>query len=504
VTIATTTAGVVRGTEDNGVQRFAGIPYAAAPDGDRRWRPPAPVEPWAGERDATDFGATAHQNADMLSMLLGLDPERRSEDCLFLNVWTPATDDGRRPVMVWIHGGAFMIGSGSMHLYDGSTFVARGDVVVVTLNYRLGELGFLELGSIDRGYEGSGNVGLLDQVAALEWVRDNIAAFGGDPDRVTIFGESAGGMSVSTLLAMPAARGLFHRAIAQSGAGQGVATREDADRVAADYLERHRVSSVAELAALTPAQLMEVQAAVFAEMVTNPDAMMESGEAMSAMPFRPSIDGTVIPEPVETALRSGSAADVQLLTGTNADEWKLFEMMDTATMDDAALVKRLETLAPDGEKALSAYRQARPDLDPKGLFSAFMTDVAFRMPAIAMLEAQRTATDQVWSYCFSWPTPAMGGMLGSCHALEVPFVFDVVDDPKLAMFVGADAPTGLADRMQDAWIAFARTGRPGTEELPEWPAYEEGRRATLEFGAECRLVDDPGAELREFWESTTG
>jgi para-nitrobenzyl esterase len=504
VTIATTTAGFVRGTERDGVQRFAGIPYAAPPVGDRRWRPPAPVEPWAGERDATAFGATAHQNADMLSMLLGLDPEPRAEDCLFLNVWTPGTDDGQRPVMVWIHGGAFMIGSGSMPLYDGTTFVERGDVVVVSLNYRLGELGFLELGSIDPDYEGSGNVGLLDQVAALEWVRDNIAAFGGDPDCVTIFGESAGGMSVSSLLAMPAARGLFHRAIAQSGAGQGVATREDADRVTTAYLERHGVTSLAELKALTPEKLMEAQGALFAEMITNPQSMMDSGDAMSGMPFRPSVDGTTIPEAVDTALRSGSAADVPLLTGTNADEWKLFDMMDTTTMDDAELVKRFGALAPDGEKALATYRRAHPELDAKGLFSAFMTDVAFRVPAIRMLEAQRAATDQVWSYWFSWATPAMGGALGSCHALEVPFVFGVVDDPKLALFVGADAPTGLSDQMQDAWIAFARTGRPGTDGLADWPSYGTDRRATLEFGAESRLLDDPGAAVREFWDSTTG
>ena len=504
MSIATTTAGVVRGTEDNGVQRFAGIPFAAPPVGERRWRPPAPVEPWTGERDATEFGATAHQNADMLSMLLGLDQEPRSEDCLFLNVWTPATDDGKRPVMVWIHGGAFMIGSGSMGLYDGSTFVRRGDVVVVTLNYRLGELGFLELGSIDPDYEGSGNIGLLDQVAALEWVRDNIAAFGGDPDCVTIFGESAGGMSVSTLLAMPAARGLFHRAIAQSGAGQGVATREEADRVADAYLGRHGVTSVAELAALTPAPMMAAQAAIFVEMLTNPDSMISSGDAMSGMPFRPSVDGAIVPTTVDTALRAGAAADVPLLTGTNADEWKLFDLMDATSMDDAELIKRFGALAPDGAKALDAYRRAHPDLGSKELFSAFMTDIAFRIPAIRMLEAQREATDQVWSYLFSWATPAMGGALGSCHALEVPFVFDVVDSPELAMFVGADAPVGLADSMQDAWIAFARNGSPVTDELTDWPAYDADRRATLEFAAECRLIDDPEAPLRQFWESTAG
>jgi para-nitrobenzyl esterase len=406
--------------------------------------------------------------------------------------------------MVWIHGGAFMIGSGSMPLYDGTTFVDRGDVVVVTINYRLGELGFLELGSIDPDYEGSGNVGLLDQVAALEWVRDNIAAFGGDPDCVTIFGESAGGMSVSSLLAMPSARGLFHRAIAQSGAGQGVATRDEADRVAAAYLARHGVSSVAELAERTPAQLMEAQGAIFAEMLTDPQSMIDSGDAMSGMPFRPSVDGTIIPDPVDAALRAGAAADVPLLTGVNADEWKLFDMMDMTTMDDDALITRFGALAPDGEKALAAYRRAHPDLDAKGLFSAFMTDVAFRIPAVRMLEAQRAATDQVWSYWFSWATPAMGGALGSCHALEIPFVFDVVDDPKLAMFVGAEAPTGLADLMQEAWVAFARNGRPEADGLPAWPAYELDRRATLDFDTECRLIEDPGADLRGFWESTTG
>jgi para-nitrobenzyl esterase len=502
VTTVATTAGTVRGTENNGIHRFAGVPYAAPPVGDLRWRPPVSAVPWDGERDATEFGATAPQTMDMLSMMLGLEPEPRSEDCLFLNVWTPAPDDAARPVMVWIHGGAFLLGSGSMPLYNARTFAERGDVVIVTINYRLGELGFLELGGIDPDYRGSGNVGLLDQVAALEWVRDNIAAFGGDPGCVTIFGESAGAMSVSTLLGTPAAKGLFHRAIAQSGSGEAPSTVEQAEQTAADYLERHGVTSVTELAALSSDQLMEVQAALYAELLTNPDDLLAKNDPMAGMPFRPHVDGRVIPEPVAVALRAGAAADVPLIVGTNADEWKLFDLMDPTVIDDAELSRRFDVVTPDGEKTLAAYRAAHPDVAPKGLFSALMTDLTFRSPATRMLEAQQAATDQVWSYLFTWATPAMGGALGSCHAIEIPFVFDVIANPKLAPLLGPDVPVALGDQMQDAWIAFARTGRPSAEGLPDWPTYEPERRATLELNTETAILDDPGADLREFWEST--
>jgi para-nitrobenzyl esterase len=504
MTDATTQQGDIRGIElDSGIRRFSGIPYATPPVDELRWRPPVPAEAWTGVRDASGFGPVAPQNVDMFSMLLGLEPEDRSEDCLFVNVWTPGADDDARPVMVWIHGGAFMIGSGSMPLYSGEPFAQRGDVVLVTINYRLGEFGFLELGHLDAGYAGSGDIGLLDQIAALEWVRDNIAAFGGNPDDVTIFGESAGGMSVSSLLAAPAARGLFHKAIAQSGAGQGTSSPAQARAYADRWLDQAGVDSIEAVKALDHERIVEVQGELFAALVANPDLMLEAGDPLAGMPHRPVVDGEALPARVDDAVANGSAADVPLLIGTTLDEWKAFGAIDMAQVDEAELERRVGALAgaADADKVLAAYRSALPEGSPKDHFDAFMTDVCFRRPATTLAEAQLGNTDRVWSYLFSWPTPALGGMLGSCHALDIPFVFNVADHPKLAPFLGADVPEGLAAAMHDSWIAFARTGDPNVEGGVEWPAYDTERRATMDFGADLRVEDDPEADRRVFWES---
>jgi para-nitrobenzyl esterase len=318
MTTVTTTAGQVRGIEHGDGLRFAGIPFAAPPVGDLRWAPPAPVEPWDGVRDAKAFGATALQNPDMLTAFLGMVPEPQDEDCLFLNVRTPASDDARRPVMVWIHGGAFIFGSGSSPLYDGTPIVDGGDVVLVTVNYRLGAFGFLELGWVDDEVAGSGNVGLMDQVAALEWVRDNIAAFGGDPGNVTIFGESAGAMSVTSLLAAESAKGLFHKAIAQSGAAQAIATPAQAESSARSVVEGLGVSTLAELRALTPEQILDVQGQLMIQAFTNPEPLLEAGVS-AGLPFRPVSDGHFLPSSVLAAIRGGSAGGVPVMTGTTLE-----------------------------------------------------------------------------------------------------------------------------------------------------------------------------------------
>lgn len=499
MTTASTTHGQVRGTEHGATLRFAGIPFAAPPVGDRRWRPPAPAEPWAGVRDATAFGPVAMQNPDMMTAFLGIEPEPSDEDCLYLNVYTPAADDARRPVMVWIHGGAFFMGSGSSPMYDGTVLVERGDVVLVTVNYRLGAFGFLELGWLDEDRAGSGNLGLLDQIAALEWVRDNISGFGGDPGNVTVFGESAGGMSVTSLLAAEAASGLFHKAIAQSGAAQSAATPEQAEIQARRFVERLGVSTAEDLPAVTAEQLLEVQGQIVIEAMSNVEPFLEEGVS-AGLPFRPVEDGRALPTSVLAAIRSGSARGVPMITGTTRDEWRLFALMDFEAVDEAVLRKRLAAFTGDADKALAVYADVVAAAAPKDAFTVVATDMVFRHPAVELGEAQLAQNPDVWEYLFSWATPALFGLLGSCHAIELPFVFGLVDRPQMAAFLGEDPPVELGHALQDAWVAFARTGDPG----PDWPRYDLERRAVREFGATVGVLEDPDAARREFWATVTG
>jgi para-nitrobenzyl esterase len=495
MTTASTIHGRVRGVEHGVGLRFAGVPFAAPPVGDLRWRPPAPVERWDGVRDATAFGPTAIQNPDMLTAFFGMEPEPQDEDCLFLNVYTPALDDARRPVMVWIHGGAFIIGSGSSPIYDGATLIERGDVVLVSVNYRLGVFGFLDLGWLDPDLTGSGNLGLMDQVAALEWVRDNIAAFGGDPDNVTIFGESAGGMSVTGLLAAESARGLFHKAIAQSGAAQAMAPPAQAETSAREVLAALGVSTLDELGALSNERLLEVQGQIILAALTNVEPMLEGGVS-AGLPFRPVADGGFLPTSVLGALRGGSAAGIPVITGTTREEWKLFAMLDFQPIDDAVLRQRLDALTGDADKALAVYADAvaaGPSL--KDAFTVIGTDMVFRYPAVELAEALLQQSPDVWEYQFSWGTSAMNGMLGACHAIELPFLFGLASDPRLLGFLGDDPPVGLAEAVQDAWLAFARAGDPG----PDWPRYDLDRRAVRTFDADLGILEDPGAAQREFW-----
>lgn len=497
MTVVATSGGEVRGSEHGSGLRFAGIPFAAAPEGDLRWRPPVSAEPWEGVRDATAFGAIAMQNPDMLLAFLGLEPEPMAEGCLHLNVFTPAADGAARPVMVWIHGGAFFMGSGSSPMYDGSSLSERGDVVVVSINYRLGAFGFLELGWLDPDLAGSANVGLLDQVAALEWVRDNIAAFGGDPGNVTVFGESAGSMSVTALLAMPAARGLFHRAIAQSGAAQANATPEQAERAGRAFVEALGVSTVDELRALPAERILAVQSQIVTEAMTNVEPLLEEGIS-AGLPFRPCEDGAALP-PVLATIRGGGGADVPVITGTTKDEWRLFALMDFEAVDAAGLHRRLQALTGDADKVLAVYADAIDGLAPKDAFTVIATDLVFRHPAVQLGEALLARGRDVWEYRFSWETPALFGMLGACHAIELPFVFGTTAEPKMAAFLGDAPPHDLSTAVQDAWLAFARHGDPG----PDWPRYDLDHRQVRDFDADPGILQDPGAAQREFWASLT-
>jgi para-nitrobenzyl esterase len=494
--VAETRSGTVEGLERDDVCVFRGIPFAAPPVGPLRFRPPAREAPWEGVRDATRFSPESAQGPFPMATLLGGREPVRSEDSLYLNVWTPAPDDAQRPVLVWIHGGAFLNGSGATPWYDGTGFASQGDVVVVTINYRLAAFGFLHLAErFGDAFEGSGNLGLLDQVAALEWVHESIEAFGGDPDDVTVFGESAGGASVATLLAMPAARGLFRGAIAQSGAASFGITREHADQVTGEVLDALAIGpgNLDALLRVPTDDLIAVSAGFRALVGKRP-----------RLRFAPVLDGAVVPEEPLDAIRGGSAAGVRLLTGTNRDEMTLFALMDDelATIDHAQLVARLNGWIPelDAEALVARYAQDRPGATPRDLWLAITTDAVFRIPAIRLAEAQ-VAHGPVWMYRFTWATPVFSGMLQSTHALEIPFVWDNLDRPGSAVFTG-DGPERqeLATRMHRAWTEFARTGAPGHDGLPDWPRYDLERRATMQFDVHCETVDDPDGGARRSWD----
>ncbi|AXI80505.1 carboxylesterase/lipase family protein [Peterkaempfera bronchialis] len=492
--VVPTTHGKVRGREaagPGGVAAFLGIPYAAPPFGPRRLRPPQSPEPWDGERNAFDYGPTAPKPGypPALATLLP-DPVVPGEECLNLNVWTPAPGrDSALPVMVWIHGGAFRNGSTAVPVYDGTAF-ARDGVVCVTANYRLGAEGFLLLP------DGTANLGLLDQIAALRWVRENIAAFGGDPDNVTLFGESAGAMSATTLMTVPSAAGLFRRVIAQSGAGHHALPPDIARRITARVAAHAGVPATAEVLRETaPQRLVAAVSAVQAEFATG-HGREEWGEAAGGgLPLMPVVDGEVLPARPVDAFAAGAGREYGLLTGTNAEEFRLY--LVPSGLADAIPEEALPTLlaghGPEPHRALAAYRAALPDASPGDLLAAVLTDFTFRIPAVRVAEARAAHGAATYVYTFDWRSPAFDGRLGACHALEIGFVFDNLASGLLG---GGDAPQRLADEMHAAWVAFAHHGDPG----PTWPAYGADR-AVLRFAADpTEVVHDPAAAERRLWD----
>lgn len=495
--------GTLEGLVVDGVHQFRGIPYAAAPVGEKRFLAPAAAPNWTGVRDATRFGSMSVQESAGVTALLGDAADGNDEDCLFLNVFTPGCDDAARPVMVWIHGGGFINGSASTPWYDGSSLVRRGDVVVVSINYRLGALGFLWLGDLDDRYRSSGVNGILDQVAALEWVRENIASFGGDPDNVTIFGESAGAMSVSTLLAVPSARGLFHRAIAQSGAAHNTFTPEMGAAMTEQFMAHLGVSDLDGILSASAEEIAKAATKVEAKLFDDPSGLGGPTGIALAMAFQPVVDGVHLPVDPYTAARDGATNDVPFLTGTNLDEWNLFALMSPSALDQPRLLGRLERVFGDGHPVHDTYARNRPDASPDDLWNAVLTDATFRIPSIRLIEALSSQSAPRWQYLFSWATTAFGGVVKSCHALEIPFVFGVLDAPGANLFLGepiGDDLRELSAVIQDSWLAFARTGDPNTDSLPDWPAWNPEDRPAMRLDLTRELLHDPMGDERRLWE----
>ena len=494
--VVETTSGKVEGRESPTHQTFLGIPFAANPVGALRFAPPAPPAAWTGVRAAKEPGHACPQPA---SPLPGMAPGPIGEDCLTLNVFTPSAGRGHRPVMVWFHGGGFVTGSSNQALYEAGRLAVRGDVVVVTANYRLGALGFLAPGAAGLDLPGAAdNVGMLDQVAALRWVRDNVAAFGGDPGKVTIFGESAGGMSVTTLLAMPAAKGLFRRAIAQSGAAQATSSLTDATQVTDLLLAELGITKA------TVAKLRDVPAD---DIVTAQTTVTLKLGREVFLPWAPVVDPVNLPLSPSEAIASGVAKDIPLLTGTTLDEWRLFTFMTPKhrELDEAALVKRigrrLEAIGHgNAQEMIAVYRKSRPNAPAWQIFDAIESDRHFRIPAIRLAESQCAHQEHTYMYLFTWPSPAAGGLLGACHAIELPFVFGTLDAPNIAGFSGSGARAEqLSQVVMDIWLRFASGDQGDLDGLAYWKPYEAEKRTTVVLDAESSIAHDPQSAERQAW-----
>jgi para-nitrobenzyl esterase len=488
-----TRSGVIEGRRVEGVDSFLGVPYAAAPFGPNRMRPPQPAPSWDGVRSALEYGPTAPKG-DYPPQYQPLLPEVTiaGDECLNLNIWTPAAAGATPlPVLVWIHGGSFMNGSGSVGQYDGTAF-ARDGVVCVTINYRLAADGFLYVG------DDIANLGLLDQLAALQWVQDNIAAFGGDPARVTVAGESAGAMSVTTLLSMPQSAGLFAQAVLQSGATAHTITAEQGRTVAAHLAAALGVQPTREAIAAVPlAALVRAASDLVVEIQTVPDPAKWGSLALSLLPFAPVVDGTVLAAHPLAAIADGAGRDVNVLVGANRDEARLFlvapgviDAIDEPTLEAGIAAYQL---APEG---LDVYRANRPGASPGDLLAAVVTDWFFTVPGIRVAEARVTGgSANTWSYRCDHLTPADNHGYGAAHAAEIPFVFDTANRPDSFALTGDTPSQTTADTIHGVWVAFVTHGDPG------WAPYTLTERTTGVLTEKLTEVADPSGDERALWDA---
>jgi len=494
--VAETASGHVAGFTSDGVHVFKGVPYGASTAGANRFLPPRKPESWTGVREATAYAGrspqapAATQRPELATVWGPVDTLSVGEDCLTLHVWTPGLDNRKRPVLVWLHGGAFSYGSANSPRYDSVNLARRNDVVVVAVNHRLNIFGHLDLSAHGERFAQSGNVGVLDLVAALEWVREHAARFGGDPGNVTIFGQSGGGGKVCALLTMPGARGLFHKAVVQSGASVRFAERERTAQLA-DAVLKHLGVSADQLANVPMERLQD---AVVPAQATLPRPTLP---LLDRYNFGPVIDGSVLPaHPFDPAAPAISDS-VPILVGGTKDESAIFLAPDDAvwnrTLGEAEFEKRIAAVAGDAAPELAAYyRRRNPEASPADRLITGLTMSNFTVRSNMLAERKAAGSKApVWVYDFAWESPAFGGRLKSCHSVEVPFVFDTLDViGERHHKPGAQA---LADRVSQTWVAFARTGKA------DWPAYTADKRAVMVFEDACKVVDDPDGEVRPLW-----
>jgi para-nitrobenzyl esterase len=492
--VVRTKAGELRGIVENAVTVFRAVPYAAPPVGELRFAPPQPAPAWQGVRDATREGPIAPQGRSRLAHVMGDFQSPQSEDCLTLDVWTPGADSAKRPVLVWIHGGAYSSGAGSLAWYAGDRFAANGDVVAVSINYRLGALGFLCLPGVS-----TGNLGLLDQIAALRFIRDNIAAFGGDPDNITVVGQSAGAASIAILMTMRQADGLFRRAILQSAPfGRISRNLDDAHRIGRRYVEvlGLKPEDAARLKSVPVPDLIAAQGEL---------ARLEKKFANALAPFWPVVDGAIFRGEVAPALKAGAGSTIDTMIGTTREEIAAFYCIDDeiAKANQAAIDGVFASVFKTSERRhYDEFRRMRAANTNAALLGDLMTDAMFRIGSLHMAEWRADQGRPAYVYQFDWQSPAG---FESCHCLEIPFVFDNFpawkDSPMLKGAKPAEIK-GLAEAMHPAWIAFAKTGKPGHPHLPEWPVYRRDDRMTMRFDSVIGPVSDlAGLSWREPWPS---
>lgn len=495
--VVETANGKIRGGVADGIHIFRGIPYGAPTGGKNRFLPPTRVANWTGVKDTVEYGDACPQIPYDLVKPSGIAwftpffAQRNSEDCLRLNVWTPAINSGgKRPVLMWLHGGGFARGSGASSAYEGTNVAKRGDVVTVTVNHRLNVFGYTDFSEVlGENYRSSGNAGMLDIIQALEWVRDNIENFGGDPNNVMIYGESGGGAKVSTLLGMPAAKGLFHRAVIQSGPSLTVGEPEIANRAAKGLLDELGIK---------PSELAKLRAVPADRLLASMDAAAAKAGGRA---FRPVLGPDIPAHPFEP-VGSQLSADVPIMIGTNQHEGTLFATANLPlyNLNEEGLKSAARALVGDrADEFIATYRKLAPDATPSDRYFTMSADQWMRVGSIRLAERKHEqGAASVFMYRFDWRSPAWDGRFMAAHAFEIPFVFDNTQ-MNSDITGGTPETAALGATMSDAWIAFARSGNPNHEGLPDWPAYTPAERSTMLFNNPCTVENDPGGAARELW-----